>query len=1459
MVIYYDRLYLKKGIRRIQHIDTPRILDANEFIFPVNSAFHWWKVSEDVEYFTNEYGYLKNTSKALVESITDYTIEDLKGKMTNRAVLINSVIAENAKKCKTYKFLKPKQEIKITDKVLKVYNYGYINAKHKYQTQRFRDYNIYYNTFASVINNLFIDPTRYIFLLLDMPTSLPDRILLNKAAENLRISHLDILKTYKHLIVLDLWRFLTPELKHFSIFSFIPKEKYDKVNLLFSLDNKLMLFNLNMLASCVKEYDIATNMQPKPAVAFRKRFYNMLHKFITDVAMSEQELENLEIKIDTANNNNTDNDNTSSSSDTKDADHKDDNSNMSMFRRITTSRVKQQEKVEEVDKAIKSDISIRDEDIIEDELDDDLPDELDDKLDINVNINIPTVDVSDDINEIDDVADDETSNLELMQLENEVENTIDTEYKSLDSLLNEEYNFDVISNKINYLKENKVLSKKDAENLTESIEKSLNSKDPYGSNNKVKDILSDKTDDTTLNKEECAITPNKVVFDNRLNNNIVNTVRKEYIEKQYKKDIVRSVFSIQNGNAIVSEYTITPKDNIVGSVEEHRITIKTLDNKTHSICVVLPKITPNGEILYGNNTYIMRFQRAAIPINKISATEVKLSSYYGNIFVSKATYKKDDAGYYIMNKLAKRYINNEDIENLVMLPSNNKDVRLPIDYALFSRYIKSFKYKDYTFNFEYNKRQDFVKNLSNDELEKIESNDVVLIGSKGNTPVVMDYHNRLFIYKDKKYTEIDNLYDLLNIDRLDEPIEHSIVRIYKKYIPTVILLSYYIGLYNLMKLLKIKYEIITDNSRIPMSTEYFVIKFKDARLKIYRDYAEGDMILGGLIYIEDTLSVVSIKTMNSKNDFSVLFNKLDYKVIHINEIKMLETLFVDPMTLNILKELKLPTAFKGLLIKANEMLVDDNYQNPNNINGSVIKGYERVAGLLYKELISSLKEHENKSAFSKARITINPYVILNKINEDSTTVLVDNLNPIAAIKQTEDVSFLGAGGFNKETLARDSRILNTSEIGVISEAAKDNGDVGITAYLSATPKIKTSRGVVDKFDIKKDGWGSILSTSGLLMPFSTTDDTKRLNFSSIHNGHVVHINDMKVPHVRTGYEAIIPIRAGSRFVIVAEDDGVVTKVTKSEITVKYDKLGSKSYRIKDWTTKEEAEACYTHIMVPNLNVNDKFIKDDTLVYDSLFFEPDIFNPKRVVYRQGGEVTVALVENPETYEDSAGISKRLNTRLGTTVTKIKSVTLANTDEVINLKKVGDKVTPNDILFSIIDTGLTKLQLDSKTLDILKNLNTKSPKAKMKGTISKIVLKYNTDITNLSESLKEIAEMSDKQLKQDTGFTGNVVGMGYSIRGVPLLENQVELKIYINTDSDMGIGDKAILSNQLKFTVGEVYENDITAEDGTPIDLTFSLRSISARIVLSPLLNGTTSMVLDRLEKKAIETYFGKTEK
>jgi len=255
----------------------------------------------------------------------------------------------------------------------------------------------------------------------------------------------------------------------------------------------------------------------------------------------------------------------------------------------------------------------------------------------------------------------------------------------------------------------------------------------------------------------------------------------------------------------------------------------------------------------------------------------------------------------------------------------------------------------------------------------------------------------------------------------------------------------------------------------------------------------------------------------------------------------------------------------------------------------------------------------------------------------------------------------------------------------------------------------------------------------------------------------------------------------------------------------------------------------------------------------------MFNNKKVIFKSSTNVNVALIEELQTFEDSCTISKKASKRLTTTVTKVSSIIVNNTDDILDMIKPGTKVEPSTVLFTISDASVSKLSgLDNKTIEALKRLKQFTPKAKYKGTVNKFVVYYNSEYDDLSDSLKTLADTSNGLLRSNTGdnkVTGQVDG-SYSIQGKPLGENLVEIKIYIEVVEGMGVADKLIFGNQLKSTVGEVFNYTMKTEDATEIDAIFGMKSISNRIVNSPFIMGTTAKVLEVLTDKAVETYFSK---
>lgn len=66
-------------------------------------------------------------------------------------------------------------------------------------------------------------------------------------------------------------------------------------------------------------------------------------------------------------------------------------------------------------------------------------------------------------------------------------------------------------------------------------------------------------------------------------------------------------------------------------------------------------------------------------------------------------------------------------------------------------------------------------------------------------------------------------------------------------------------------------------------------------------------------------------------------------------------------------------------------------------------------------------------------------------------------------------------------------------------------------------------------------------------------------------------------------------------------------------------------------------------------------------------------------------------------------------------------------------------------------------------------------------------------------------------------------------------------------------KAVFSNQLRSCIGEMLESEMISEDGDEIEAIFGYRSIEARIVLSPIVIGTTTTLLKIIGRNAAKLY------
>ena len=649
-----------------------------------------------------------------------------------------------------------------------------------------------------------------------------------------------------------------------------------------------------------------------------------------------------------------------------------------------------------------------------------------------------------------------------------------------------------------FLKENKnAANKANVKAIRQIITKQEKGdiKTPYGK--PLKEMITIKDEELDIKEEEVTIPDKEPIIDKKITKSTITPLDRKYIRDVMAKDLVSSIYHIQNSGVLVEEHKIETETSVTGEAEIHTIKLRPIDGKPSTIKIKLPKINEEGEFTIAGTTYRLRKQKTDLPIRKIAANAVGLTSYYGKLFVYRSPYKKDDIGYWIMNQLSKMS-NEGTIKNLLLADVFYYEDNLPTLYTRISKYIKSFHYQGDILFFDYENREDLLKDTKLD-IKKVENKRYVLVGLSSNKqPILMDKEGNVYYYGDGINDNKGSFYQYLGIDDMDAPIEKSFLRLFSSYVPLGMVMCYYLGIDGLLKITKAKYKKLDKKTKTPKLPDEWDIVFADTRLRLNRQDKEASLLLAGLQAYEKHLKTTPFDHLNDKDVISQLLIYKGFSSKHIKEFHILDDLFIDPITKSVLKRIKEPTTFKALLLRANELLLTDYTETEQELerlfkegkDTLLIKGYERVPGIVYRELANAIKQYHYKNMFGNAKVEMNFLDAWNTITTDNSKVLVTNLNPIETLKQKEDVTFLGVGGRSKETMSKDTRGYRITDIGLFSEAVKDSGDVGINAYLAANPKIDNLRGIRTKFDFDKDGAPSIFSTSALLSVGADRDDQR---------------------------------------------------------------------------------------------------------------------------------------------------------------------------------------------------------------------------------------------------------------------------------------------------------------------------------------------------------------------------------
>lgn len=594
------------------------------------------------------------------------------------------------------------------------------------------------------------------------------------------------------------------------------------------------------------------------------------------------------------------------------------------------------------------------------------------------------------------------------------------------------------------------------------------------------------TEDLTIG-EETLMSDSITIHDKSMLKSKINDLDKQYIEKVYHKDIVSMLLHTQNAGVIIKDVKAKEKNDASTRSITYSVSFQPIGGKASTVHFTVPSLDPDGTFFAKGVRYRLDKQRGDMPIAKIKPYTVGLTSYYGKAFVVRNQNAVSNYGRWLRKQILKRSGDPENttIDRVVHGSNRFIDVALPRSYTAIGETISSFNVNDKIFYFVYSKLNVFFseEELKNPQLRRRK---LIPVGRSDKGLLGMDSDGVVYEIADGKVEVLGSLANIIDPDMGEGPIEYTEMSVYSRRIPLILAFAYRYGFDKALKRLKIKSVRLPKGARSPLAANANVyrLKLKDEDLLIQINSPEEALLVGGLNSVRRIIRGYTAAALNKKSIYGSLLANSGVTSYHLRELDLMWDMYIDPITFGLLKDMDEPTDMPGLLLRANELLVNDYIPK---FNEARFKGYERISGMIYSELIQALRTQRNQGGSPNAMVSMNPQAVWLDILKDQSIALVEESNPIHNLKEKEAVTFSGHGGRSARTLLQAARGFNEGDLGVVSESTPDSNKVGIRTFLSANPNIINLRGLTRPYDPEIDGPSAVISTSALTSPSSNHD------------------------------------------------------------------------------------------------------------------------------------------------------------------------------------------------------------------------------------------------------------------------------------------------------------------------------------------------------------------------------------
>ncbi len=347
----------------------------------------------------------------------------------------------------------------------------------------------------------------------------------------------------------------------------------------------------------------------------------------------------------------------------------------------------------------------------------------------------------------------------------------------------------------------------------------------------------------------------------------------------------------------------------------------------------------------------------------------------------------------------------------------------------------------------------------------------------------------------------------------------------------------------------------------------------------------------------------------------------------------------------------------------------------------------------------------------------------------------------------------------------------------------------------------------------------LVSIAAAMIPFLEHDDAKRALMGANMQRQAVPLMITEAPIVGTGMEYRAAKDSG--ILILAEDDGVIQKVTADNITVKYNNGKTVVHKLRKFKRTNGGTCINQRPIVKK----GEIVKKGDAIADG----PSTQNGEMAL---GKNVLVAFSTwEGYNYEDAILLNERLVKEDVFTSIHIEEYDCECRDTKLGPEEITRDI-PNvgdDVLKDLDENGIIRIGAEVRPGDIL---------------VGKVTPKGETELTAEERLLRAIfgekaREVRDTSLRVPHGEAGTIVDVKIFTR-----ENSEELgpgvnqiiRCYIATKRKISVGDKMSGRHGNKGVISRVLpEEDMPfMPDGTPIDILLNPLGVPSRMNLGQVL-------------------------